>query len=98
MIIKKLNFIRTCDSCPEQYDVFKDGRQVGYVRLRWGTVTCDFPDCGCDTIYSHDFVNGWKGNFDSSEERAKYLNRIATAIHAALAQEKQERKNNDWLG
>ena len=92
MIIQKLNFIETCGACPEQYDVFKGGRQVGYVRLRWGTVTCDFPDCRGDTIYSHSFDDGWKGCFDSSEERETYLNRIATAIHAALAQEKQERK------
>lgn len=93
MIIQKLNFVETCGACPEQYDVFKGGRQVGYVRLRWGTVTCDFPDCRGDTIYSHSFENdGWKGCFDGPEERETYLNRIATAIHDALAQEKQERK------
>lgn len=34
MIIQKLEFRETCGSCPEQYDVFKGGRQVGYVRLR----------------------------------------------------------------
>ena len=39
MIIKGLNFKKTCDACPEQYDVFKDEKQVGYVRLRWGNLT-----------------------------------------------------------
>lgn len=92
MIIQKLYFIETCEACPEQYDVFKGGRQVGYVRLRWGTVTCDFPDCRGDTIYSHSFDDGWKGSFEDSEERDMYLDRIATAIHAALAQEKRESK------
>jgi len=92
MIIQKLYFIETCGACPEQYDVFKGGRQVGYVRLRRGTITCDFPDGKGDTIYSHSFEDGWKGCFDSSEERDTYLNKIATAIHAALKQEKQESK------
>lgn len=92
MIIQKLNFIETCGSCPEQYNVFKGGRQVGYVRLRRGTVTCDFPDCRGDTIYSHSFEDKWKSSFEDSEERDTYIDRIATAIHAALAQEKRESK------
>ena len=45
MVIQGLNFIETCGACPEQYDVTLHGRLVGYVRLRWGTVTCDYPDC-----------------------------------------------------
>jgi len=89
MIIQKLNFVETCGACPEQYDVFKGGRQVGYVRLRWGTVTCDFPDCRGDTIYSHSFENdGWKGNFSDDAEREKYLNEIATMLNARLRIEK----------
>lgn len=92
MIIQKLNFVETCGACPEQYDVFKGGRQVGYVHLRRGTVTCYFPDCRGDTIYSHSFDDEWKGFFEDPDERETYLNRIATAIHVALAQEKQESK------
>lgn len=90
MVIQGLNFIETCGACPEQYDVTLHGRLVGYVRLRWGTVTCDYPDCRGDTIYSHSFENdGWKGGFDDSEEREKYLNEIAEAIQAKLAQEEK---------
>ena len=92
MIIQELDFRETCGACPEQYDVFKGGRQVGYVRLCWGTVTCDYPYCGGDTIYFHSFDTGWKDCFDGPEERETYLNRIAAAIRAALEQEKQERK------
>ena len=88
MIIQKLNFVETCGACPEQYDVFKGGRQVGYVRLRWGTVTCDFPDCRGDTIYSHSFEDGWKGNFADDAEREKYLNEIATMLNARIQLEK----------
>lgn len=41
MNIQDLNFIKTCDVCPEQYDIrLDDGTLVGYVRFRWGTVEC----------------------------------------------------------
>jgi len=38
-------------ACPEQYDAFLDGKQVGYLRLRHGTFRVDYPDCGEETIY-----------------------------------------------
>ena len=44
MIIEGLDFKQTCGACPEQYDVFKDEKQVGYVRLRWGDLSCRYPD------------------------------------------------------
>ena len=67
----------TSGMCPEQYDVFnKDGEQVGYIRLRWGHLRCDVPDCGGETIYEHHFSNGLKGSFDNERERNKYLNII----------------------
>lgn len=45
MKIKGLQFIQTCGACPEQYDVLdKSGNTVGYVRLRWGGLTCEYPD------------------------------------------------------
>lgn len=34
-----LEFKQTCFACPEQYDVYDDFYQVGYVRLRNGTFT-----------------------------------------------------------
>lgn len=46
-----LELVLTCSACPEQYEVFKDGKQVGYYRLRFGEFRVDFPDCGGDTIY-----------------------------------------------
>ena len=44
LTIEGLLFHKTCDACPEQYDVYKRTKQVGYVRLRWGNLTVDFPD------------------------------------------------------
>ena len=35
----------TCFACPEQYDVFLDGEQVGYLRLKHGVFRCDYPAC-----------------------------------------------------
>lgn len=37
---------QTCYAYPEQYDVFLDGKQVGYLRLRHGYFRCDYPNCG----------------------------------------------------
>ncbi len=42
----------TCTACPEQYDVFKDGRQVAYMRMRHGWFRVAVPDVTGDTIYS----------------------------------------------
>lgn len=63
-----LRFEQTCTACPEQYDVFDDeGKQVAYVRLRWGRLRVDVPDCGHQTIFSHQFDDHWKGCFDLDE-------------------------------
>ena len=88
MIIKGLNFKKTCGACPEQYDVFKDEKQVGYVRLRWGNLTVDSPDCGGKSVYEHYFGDAWKGSFDDNNERNKYLLIIANELNNYL--EKQE--------
>jgi len=36
MEINGYKLVLTCGACPEQYDVFKNGQQVGYLRLRHG--------------------------------------------------------------
>jgi len=75
----KLNFNKTCDGCPEQYDVYdENGRYVAYIRLRWGHLRVD-DDMG-NTIYSHDFEECYKGWFDTDEEREAYLGLIGTKI------------------
>ena len=37
---------QTCDICPEQYDVYHDDEQVGYIRIRHGAMTVKCPDVG----------------------------------------------------
>lgn len=47
-----LRLVKTCDACPEQYDVFDGERQVGYIRLRHGFMRVDCPDSGGTTVYT----------------------------------------------
>lgn len=69
----------TCSACPEQYDVFLKGAQVGYLRLRHGEFRADVPDCGGDTVYTAS-PNGDGEFFD--DERDGYLRAAVAAIHA----------------
>lgn len=81
MNIKGLNFTCTCYACPEQYDVFdSNGKIVGYVRLRWGWLRCDYPKVGGETIYDSDIGDGLTGRFESEEQRMEHLNKIADKI------------------
>lgn len=80
MNIKGLSFIKTCSACPEQYDVEYDGKQVGYIRLRWGGLTAEYPYVGGEIIYGVSIGNGWTGEFESEEQRQYHLNNIADKI------------------
>ena len=81
MIIKGLNFKCTCSACPEQYNVFDNNENiVGYVRLRWGGLTCKYPDVGGKLIYEASIGDGWCGSFESETQRLRHLNNIADRI------------------
>lgn len=81
MKIKGLDFVKTCSVCPEQYDVFNGkGKQVGYVRLRWGELTCEYPDVGGEYIYTTAIGDGYTGEFENQEQREHHLNAIADKI------------------
>lgn len=79
-------FVCTCCACPEQYDVFLEGKQVGYVRLRWAALSCYHPDYGGQDVYRYNWydtegLDGYKGCFDSSDERKYHLELIAQALY-----------------
>jgi hypothetical protein len=83
------NFEMTCTGCPEQYDVFDEqGEQVAYIRLRWGTLRVDVPDCGGEDIYSKYYDEPYLGEFPSEEERTEQL-----AIIEGKIKEYYERKD-----
>lgn len=90
-VLNDLEFIGTCGSCPEQYDVVltKDGKryQVGYVRLRGGRFSVVCPDVGGENVNSYTFDDGWKGCFDGEDERLAYLQGAAKAIQGWLDRE-----------
>lgn len=43
---------QTSIACPESYDVYAEGKQVAYFRLRHGVFRVDVPDCGEDAVYT----------------------------------------------
>lgn len=81
MNIKGLEFENCGTCCPEQYDVWdKNGNLIGYVRLRWGELTCEYPDVGGEEIYCASIGDGLTGCFESNEQRMIHLNAIADKI------------------
>lgn len=94
--IKGLNFVMTCEACPEQYDVFKEDKQVAYVRLRFGGLRVDYPECGGETIYKFNFKAGYKGDFEDYTERNFYLKAIADRINEKMLQVQDENELNEY--
>ena len=84
----ELKFEKTSSACPEQYDVFKGSKQVGYIRLRHGVLSCRYPNTHGETIYAHQFEDEWKGYFDNEEERTLYLNECKNALLKAIKEKK----------
>ena len=74
----------TCGACPEQYDVFFEGKQIGYLRLRHGIFRADYPDCGGRTVYKTCPVGD--GIF-TDKEREGYL---YMAVLALLSEHKEQ--------
>jgi hypothetical protein len=83
----KLEISRTCSACPEQYDIKIDGEPAGYLRLRHSEFRADFPDCGGETVYESEAMNG-DGLFDA-EERGKFIGEAVTAVIDAWTKTKK---------
>lgn len=88
--IRGLEFNKTCDACPEQYDVFYGETQVGYVRFRFGCLRADYPDCGGEVIFFKPFGDEYLGGFESEDQRMKYLKIIADKIWENMGEEKED--------
>jgi hypothetical protein len=74
-----ITLVRTCYACPEQYNALdKEGKTVGYLRLRHGTFTVECPDVGGELVYVEK-IDELTGIF-SDEEREKYLEQAVKAI------------------
>jgi hypothetical protein len=80
MIVLRL----TCGACPEQYDAYLNGKQVGYLRLRWGFFRVDYPDCGGEVIYQ---ANPKGDGVFEEDERNYYLRFAVDAIERRIRNE-----------
>jgi len=76
-VSEPLRLVQTCGACPEQYDVFDGDQQVGYIRLRHGTMRVDCPDAGGDTVYT---ANPKGDGIFEDDERDYYLRFAVDAI------------------
>lgn len=95
--IGKYNFVQTCCSCPEQYDVFdENGKQVCYIRLRWGSLYAQYPDVGGVDIYEASVGDGWTGNFPSEQERQRHLRAIAKEVDKYVNYDCSNCDYHDW--
>ena len=78
---KDITLIQTCESHPEQYDALfwidTIGHLVGYLRLRHGCFTVNFPDVSGEEIYSA-YPDGDSAFED--KEREYYLDEARKAI------------------
>ena len=77
MNIEGCELDRTCIACPEQYDVYLDGRQIGYLRLRHGEFTAYYPDVGWEEVYCAEPIGD--GMFEDYE-REFYLTEAVKAL------------------
>lgn len=57
----------TSPSVPEQYSITRNGAPCGYVRVRWGGMSIDYPDAGGDRLYEGS-VDGFGGFTDHERE------------------------------
>lgn len=72
-----IKLVRTCDSCPEQYDAYLGDEKVGYLRLRHGHFRVECPDNGGQLMYeAHPHGDGC---FDA-DERDDHLRQAALSI------------------
>lgn len=74
--IKDIELVLTCDACPEQYDAYFNGKNIGYLRLRHGLFTVH--DSSGDCVY-HATPKG-DGCFWNDEERSFYLLKAKKAL------------------
>ena len=82
IVMDGIKLTLTCDVCPEQYAATKNGKQVGYLRLRHGHFTVQCPDVCRELVYEAEPIGD--GTFEP-EERRKFLGEAVRAISAWLA-------------
>ena len=88
MTIKGYELVLTNADCPEQYDVFKDGEQVAYFRLRHGFFSAECPEA-CEELVYEAKTKG-SGAFDDDDEREKCISEAIDAVDRWLMKEQNK--------
>lgn len=78
---------QTCSAYPEQYLAKIGSHTIGYIRLRWGHLTCDYligkSLLSMDNIRVYEYTfeeEPYKGCFSTEEEREYYLSKCKEAL------------------
>lgn len=79
----KVELQQTCGACPEQYDAYIEGIEVGYLRLRHGYFRAEYLG---KTVYDTNTIGD--GCFDS-DERNFHLKKAKKAIKKAHKKNKK---------
>lgn len=74
-----IKLVKTCDGCPEQYDAFINGLQIGYIRCRWGEIAVKCPDANGKVVYQS-ITDGYGALTD--DERGVQLSACIKAIES----------------
>lgn len=77
LIPSDITLEKTCGACPEQYDAYYNNEIIGYLRLRHGYFSVEYPQCNGELIYEA-YPNG-DGIFETNE-RSYYLGQAIQAI------------------
>jgi hypothetical protein len=88
----KLELRQTCGQCPEQYDVYLDGNEVGYIRHRGGITEAHCPFM--EVVFFTTEAEG-RGDFEDNE-RDGILTKCCAAILNALGHEGHD-TDNYWI-
>jgi hypothetical protein len=75
---KNIELVQTCGACPEQYDAFWEGQEIGYLRLRHGYFRAEYRG---KTVYEASTIGD--GMFDL-DERDFHLKKARKAIYKAM--------------
>ena len=85
-----VRLIKTCEAYPEEYDAYLGTVQIGYLRLRHGLFTVNYPDVGGEEVY-------WarpkgEGYFDKDERK----HRLWLAVDALMRKHTGEELPRDF--
>lgn len=79
--ISGLNFVQVSKCYPEAYNVYdNNGDQVGQVSLRWGCLSCKYPNSKGERIYESFFERDFMGEFDTDDQRRIFLEDVAHTL------------------